>query len=421
MPNPGDDKKLQLLRVTRSVFIHPSNLARLTHSKMKNSTLLRLFLICLGVPLTRASSSKLKPKASALILSDTTNSAPAVQLKEQDILVESVPEENLLPEMDALTLEKLKGFVGKRQYDEVAKLADGMDKDEFLRYLCQVVTTLELIKGLFGYLKQRDVVAGFLAHGEMMLVRKVIVETELLETDNIGGCDSIYDAIALSLDADYYERVAGLFEAAKERPTWKNKFNIFVAWFFARYSPEEDSMPLKRFLTLYGEELGKQHPATFGVICERLVGRLECHLDNPVSQKLLIDFVGQPSLLTPVACAWGFLFIANDISRANFTKYGYKEAIEEGLREKYCKRGRGLWRVMVEQFPKQFSGKYPNTDEARTAALKDLPTKQDREEAWARENAPILLKHLETLATELPLPRVLLPIVTGYAITWVVV
>ena len=116
---------------------------------MKNSTLLRLFLICLGVPLTRASSSTLKPKTSALILSDTTNSAPAVQLKEQGILVESVPEKNLIPEIDTLTLEKLKEFISKEQYDEVIKLADGMDKDEFLKYLCQVVTTLDQFKGLY--------------------------------------------------------------------------------------------------------------------------------------------------------------------------------------------------------------------------------------------------------------------------------
>ena len=153
---------------------------------MKNSTLLRLFLICLGVPLTRASSSTLKPKTSALILSDTTNSAPAVQLKEQGILVESVPEENLIPEIDTLTLEKLKEFISKEQYDEVIKLADGMDKDKFLKYLCQVVTTLDQFKGLYEYLKQRDMVPGFLAHGEMVLVRKVIVETDLLETDNFG-------------------------------------------------------------------------------------------------------------------------------------------------------------------------------------------------------------------------------------------
>ena len=93
-------------------------------------------------------------------------------------------------------------------------------------------------------------------------------------------------------------------------------------------------------------------------------------------------------------------------TRANFIKCGYKEAIEEGLKEEYLYGGRYLWKVMMEQFPNQFSGAYPSTDEARTAALKDFkPTKQDLEEAWAKENAPILLKQLETLVTELPLSQ----------------
>ena len=151
-------------------------------------------------------------------------------------------------------------------------------------------------------------------------------------------CDSIYDAIALSLKEDRYERVAGLFEAAQERPAWKNKFGWFVIGFFERYPPEKNSMPLKRFLSLHGEELNKKHPDIFKTICEELVWRLRCQLDNPASQKLLIDLVGQLSLLTPVAFAWGFLHYADDTARANFIKYGYKEAIEEGLKEGICSR-----------------------------------------------------------------------------------
>ena len=196
-------------------------------------------------------------------------------------MVESVLEENLIPEIDTLTLEKLKEFVSKEQYDEVIKLADGMDKNKFLRYLCQVVTTLDQFKGLYEYLKQHKMVPGFLAHGEMALVRKVIVETDLLETDNFGRCDSIYDAIALSLKEDRHERVAGLFEAAQERPAWKNMFDQFVDGFFERHPPEKDSMPLKRFLTLHGEEFSKKHPAIFKTFCEKLVRKLRCQPDNP--------------------------------------------------------------------------------------------------------------------------------------------
>ena len=83
-----------------------------------------------------------------------------------------------------------------------------------------------------------------------------------------------------------------------------------------------------------------------------LVWRLRWQLDDPASQKLLIDLVGQPSLLTPVAFAGGFLYAANDTDRANFIKYGYKEAIEEGLKEEYHGGGRNLWAVMVSTLSK---------------------------------------------------------------------
>ena len=71
-------------------------------------------------------------------------------------------------------------------------------------------------------------------------------------------------------------------------------------------------MPLKRFFALQGEELSKKHPAIFGTICQELVWKLRRQLDNPGSQKLLIDLVGQPSLLTPATFARGFLYEADD-------------------------------------------------------------------------------------------------------------
>ena len=249
-----------------------------------------------------------------------------------------------------------------------------------------------------------------------------------LKLTYIGECDSIYDAIALSLNEDRHDRVAGLFEAAQERPDWKHMFDWFVEVFFIRYPPEKNSMPLKRFLTLHGKEFSKKHPATFETICERLVWKLKCQLDNPASQKLLIDLVGQPSLLTPVAFARGFLCVADDNDRANFIKYGYKEAIEEGLKEEYEYGGRKLWDVMVSMFPNQFSGEYPSTDEARSLALKNFkPTKQDREEAWIVNNAqnPQTMLRMRQLAKYLDelginFPTVLWVIIAEYATvpTW---
>ena len=151
--------------------------------------------------------------------------------------------------------------------------------------------------------------------------------------------------------------------------------------------------------------------------------KLKWQLDNLASQKLLIDFVGQPSLLTPVAFAKGFLDVASDMNRANFIKYGYKEAIEEGLKEEYEGGSRELWAVMVSKYPSQFSGEYPNTDEVRAIALKDFkPTKQDREEEWVVENAQnprttLRMRQLAKSLDELDItfPTVLWIIVAEYA------
>ena len=222
-------------------------------------------------------------------------------------MVESVPGKNLIPEIDTLTLEKLKRFISKGQYDEMIKLADGMDRNEFLKYVCLVVTALDQFKGLYGYLKQHKMVPGFLAHGEMVVVRKVVVQTNLLETDEFGRCTSIYDAIALSVKEDLYERVVGLFEVAQERPSWKDDFDLFVNGFFDSHPLEQNSMPLKRLLALHKEEFNTKHPAIFEIICEKLVWMLQWQFDNPTSRKLLIGLVGQPSLLTPITYAGGFL------------------------------------------------------------------------------------------------------------------
>ena len=196
----------------------------------------------------------------------------------------------------------LRALINSGKYEEVIKFGDGMGREEFLKHLYQVVTNLDQFKSLFGYLRQKGMIPGFLAHGKMALVRKVIVGTDLLETDDfLGYCDSISDAIALSLEEDRHERVAGLFEAAQERPKWKNKFGRFVEGFFRRYPLEKNSMPLKRFLTLHGEEFSKKHPAIFKTICEELVWKLRCQPDNP-SLAEATDRLGRATLSVNTSC-----------------------------------------------------------------------------------------------------------------------
>ena len=163
----------------------------------------------------------------------------------------------------------------------------------------------------------------------MVLVRKVIVETDLLKTDNFGRCDSIYDAIALSLKEDRHERVAGLFEAAQERPDWKDKFKLVCGGFFVRYPPEKDSMPLKRFLTLHGEEFSKKHPAIFESICERLVGTLKWRLDNVASRKLLIDLVGQSSCSQQLHIQGGFCILLTTLPKPTLSSTVTKKPLKK--------------------------------------------------------------------------------------------
>ena len=98
------------------------------------------------------------------------------------------PEESQVSEKDEQT-KKFEELINKKQYKEIAELGKKMSDEELLKCLCQVVTSLDHFKGLYEYLKQRNMVPGFLAHGEMVLVRKVIVETDLLETDDFGECD----------------------------------------------------------------------------------------------------------------------------------------------------------------------------------------------------------------------------------------
>ena len=124
-------------------------------------------------------------------------------------------------------------------------------------------------------------------------------------------------------------------------------FNLFLDGFYMRHVPEKDSTLLKRFLTLHGEELNKEHPIIFEAFRRKFVEKLLWHPDNPASQKLLVDLVGQPSLLTPVTFSKAFLSPAWDRDRINFLKYGYKEALEEGLKEEYPDGSRDLWQVMV--------------------------------------------------------------------------
>ena len=141
-------------------------------------------------------------------------------------------------------------------------------------------------------------------------------------------------------------------------------------------------------------------------------------LEHENTQKFVTDLVGQTSLLTPATFTERFLTMSG-IDQGNFIKYGWREAIEEALKKKYGARGKRLWHLMVTKYPDQFSGRGPSSKKARKLALSNFrPTKQDREEEWAKRNAPNLQRKLEKLVPGL-FPTVLLGIISEYAVTWI--
>ena len=147
----------------------------------------------------------------------------------------------------------------------------------------------------------------------------------------------------------------------------------------------------------------------------------EIFASKPDVKELLSDLIGQSSLLAPNTFAKAFLAHDEDSEQDNFILYGWKEAIEEGLEEKYSKGGERLWRIMVTKFPEQFSGGFPHSTSALAAVLQKIKTKQDREEEWAEKNAPAfrpkLLAKLKEPGIDILLPAAMWGIIFEYAVT----
>ena len=109
-------------------------------------------------------ASQNPPRPTPSLLMDTTDNAPPVQLKNQGILVQSIPKERQVAGRDGQT-KRFEELIKKRQYNEIAKLGNGMNDEELLKCLCQVVTNLDQLKGLYEYLKKRKMVPTFLHTG----------------------------------------------------------------------------------------------------------------------------------------------------------------------------------------------------------------------------------------------------------------
>ena len=94
--------------------------------------------------------------------------------------------------------------------------------------------------------------------------------------------------------------------AEREELDYDVSLEKFIKGVIKSLAPEQDSLPIKRFFTLCGEEL-KKYPVIFETICQELLRHLAPRLHETNSEKLLDDFIGQPSPLTPTAFARGLL------------------------------------------------------------------------------------------------------------------
>ena len=69
---------------------------------------------------------------------------------------------------------QFKTLIDKGKYIELASLGEGMKNDEFLKHLCPIMTTLNHYEGLVECLKNRGMLADFIANGSMMLVKRIL-------------------------------------------------------------------------------------------------------------------------------------------------------------------------------------------------------------------------------------------------------
>jgi len=293
-----------------------------------------------------------------------------------------------------------------------------MDNDKFLKQLCPVVKTLGHYYGLVEYFKSHKMVPSFLVHGNMKVVKEVIAEIRYCDIQGYTDGGDLETAIPLALKEEHYDRAMDLFVARQERTAEEDgiDFEMFMHWFFEGIEPWEDSKSLKRFMTLQGEEFYNKHPTVYETFCQILVYRLRRKFDNPKARKLLVDLVAQPALLTPIAFVKGFLHgYVHNTDRFNLIKYGWSEAIREGLKEEYEEGGELLWKVIMSKYPSDVSINYPLSDDVLAAVLKKFKTKGELEEEWSKENGKVLLEKFITLGILL---KDLWNIVAGYAISW---
>lgn len=319
-------------------------------------------------------------------------------------------------------LYKPEALLGKEQRKEMVKSTEKTEKDKLPLWFCLLITTLEQYKSQRGALIRRGMFPTFLVHGDMAVVRGAVVEFAKGSNYHVKQ-KFIQNAIILSFNNNQYDRAIDLMKAIDMRHAGSTRcVGIFMNELLRRLVPEKNNVSLKRFLTLSGEKFKEKHPVIFKIFCQTLVSRLRTRsYRSPSAKKLLLDLIGQPSLLTPEAFVGGFLFAhIKGTYTLSFIAFDWAEAIEEGLKEIYP-GSIDLWSAVMAKFPNKYPTKYPPEGEVLAAVLKNFKTKEDLQEAWTKKNVPNIWLKLEELAIQLRIPKVVMMLVTEYsypACTW---
>jgi hypothetical protein len=289
-------------------------------------------------------------------------------------------------------------------------------------------TNVKCYKELIMYLKKNGILVNFLINAKIAIVEEVMAEVEGENSDYLVSHSYVVEALTLSLYDTLHDRAIDLFIAIQMRYAEEDEsrisggnipvFEHFMDEFMAYFLGGENIMSLKRFLTFQSEKLAQAHPILLETFCLSLVYRLRSRLDIPEMEKLLVDLIGQPALLPTISFAKAFLDYNNNdpTIRVNFLEYGWREAIELGLKGGYAFGGESLWEAMRVVFSGQLSPQYPPSNGTLEAILGRFPTKRELEERWRRANAPRIVRHVGEFVPELPtLP---LNIVSKYVVTW---
>ena len=190
-----------------------------------------------------------------------------------------------------------------------------MNNEEFLKHLYPIMTTLESYIAFADCLRRRDMFFTFLVHGDMALVREVILTFHEESEQYVIDWMSKMRAIDLCLNESRYDRVINLLEAIRQcceqvesrlgsvDPT----FDGFVYSYVWDIDFHRDWMPLKRFFTICGQELAKNHQSIHEKFCFEFVQLLRFEFYKPLFQKLLVDITGQSFLLTSKIFVAAFL------------------------------------------------------------------------------------------------------------------